>query len=124
MNFNNRNGNNDIYYAGATFLGSPLVTEYISAETGGTVVDSNSEVSIDILPNSVACDVTVEIRRVFNLFEGPSGSFGVPYDFSPSGLEFDPPAIITIRHAAGECPDPLGFRRSRSPQSVCLRAAP
>ena len=98
------NGNNDIYYAGATSLGPPLATEDVNAVIGGTVADSNSNVSVDIEPNSVPSDVTVEIRRIYNLPETPSGGFGVPYDFGPSGLEFDPPATITIRHAAGECP--------------------
>jgi hypothetical protein len=102
-----RNGNNDIYYAGATAINVfPTV-----------IVDDGSEVTVQApsvdglqitipagaLPDRVDAN-NITIAEVVNPPAPPSGGFGIPYDFGPSSLQFSQPVTITISHAAADCP--------------------
>jgi len=110
----NRNGNNDIYYTGATCVGLCLGTTTRTSAEGHTVIEVNADSScgqiddvndvvIDI-PGTVPGNVNITISKIHNLPEPPPGGFGVCYDFGPSGLTFDPPVTICIPHLAEECP--------------------
>jgi len=109
----NRSGNKDIYYAGATTIGPALPTtsttiggktivELNGANTG--YVDDATDVLVEIPAGATPSNIRVTISEVRNLPELPSGAFGVCYDFGPSGLEFSVPVTITIPHAADDCP--------------------
>ncbi len=109
----NRGGDNDIYYAGATSIGPALVTKEVSAGSGGTVevdntkpgiVDNKDDVIVEIPAEALPSDTTVTIAELINPPSLPPGGFGVPYEFGPSGLEFALPVTITIPHKAADCP--------------------
>jgi len=98
-----RNGNNDIYYAGATSI-QDLTKEPVSvlgvpnAITVPTT-QANLQVTITNLDdeNAHVAPSTISIGEVRNLSVAPpQGGFGLMYNFGPSGLEFDPPATIMI----------------------------
>ena len=109
-----RNGNNDIYYAGATAVGPALLTTITTTPAGNTIVELNgtntgyvddaTDVLVEIPAGATPSDITVTISEIRNLPELPSGAFGVYYDFGPSGTQFSAPATITIPHATGDCP--------------------
>jgi hypothetical protein len=109
----NREGNNDIYAVAATSLGQVLATGNIGASGGiveddstprSGIVDSEDDVIVEIPQGTLKVDTTITIRELNNPPELPPGAFGVYYEFSPSGLEFDLPVTITIPHAAADCP--------------------
>jgi hypothetical protein len=109
----NRSGNKDIYYAGATAIGPALPTTSTTI-AGKTIVELNganagyvddaTDVLVEIPAGAMPSNIRVTISEVRNLPELPSGAFGVCYDFGPSGLQFSAPVTITIPHAADECP--------------------
>ncbi|MFC1604216.1 Calx-beta domain-containing protein [Planctomycetota bacterium] len=111
-----RNGNKDIFYAGATSLDDPLPTTIVT--DGNTVTIEVSTVenlqvsfSVDALPDGVDVnDVNITIAKLLNPPELPSGGFGICYDFGPSGLLFDPPATVTVPHATASCPGHSVYR--------------
>jgi len=96
-----RNGNDDIYYAGATAL-EPVVTtvtEVNDVYTVQSVTDPNLQVVVsdDALPEDIAPD-DITISEVSNMPEVPPslGGFGLVYDFGPSGTVFDEPVTIRV----------------------------
>jgi hypothetical protein len=103
-----RNGNKDIYYAGATSVDSILPT---TVQIDGNTItvqcstDENLKVSIPLaaLPSGYDAN-NVTIASVVNPPALPTGGFGVCYDFGPSGLIFNQAVTITIPHEASECP--------------------
>ena len=99
----NRLGNNDIYYAGATSVGPALVTSKVSAVSGDTV-EVKSKLKVDIPAGALPADTTITIADMTNPPELPSGAFGVCYEFSPSGLEFNTPVTVTLLHTSNDCP--------------------
>ena len=99
----NREGNNDIYYAGAMSVGPALVTSEVSAVSGDTV-EVNDRLKVEIPAGALVADTTVTIAEMVNPPELPSGTFGVFYEFSPGGLEFNTPVTVTLPHASNECP--------------------
>jgi uncharacterized repeat protein (TIGR01451 family) len=95
-----RNGNKDIYYVGATAIGNPLPTAIVTNGTTVTVevtTTANLEVEIPQLPEGIAAE-DVTIAEVSNPPQMPSGAdeVGLKYEFGPSGLEFDTPVTIRI----------------------------
>jgi hypothetical protein len=109
----NRQGNNDIYAAGATSVGPILATEDVDAGSGGTlevddtrpgIVDSEDDVIVEIPSGALPVDTTIKIAKLNNPPDLPPGAFGVYYEFMPSGLEFNLPVTITIPHKAADCP--------------------
>jgi len=95
-----RNGNDDIYYAGATAL-EPVdttVTEVNDVYTVQSTTDPNLQVVVsdDALPEDITPD-DISISEVSNLPElPPLGGFGLAYDFGPSGTVFNEPVTIRI----------------------------
>ena len=98
-----RNGNKDIYYAGAMNLSDSLPTQIISANNRIRVEATNREhlsveMSSDALPDGVtAADIT--IREVANPPEMPGATgnqVGLKYEYGPSGLVFDAPVTLRI----------------------------
>ncbi|MBW7992006.1 MAG: hypothetical protein FVQ84_18600 [Planctomycetes bacterium] len=98
----NRQGNNDIYYAGAMSVGPALATDEVNAGVGGTV--GNSSLQVYIPPGALSVNTEVTIAEMVNPPELPSDTFGVFYEFSPGGLQFSTPVTITLPHTSSECP--------------------
>jgi len=101
-----RNTNVEIYYAASTFVEpTPLDTQLVSAAVGKTVgVASPSrvdDVSVVIPAGACPYDVTVAIAKIENLQVGWRTDI-LPYEFGPSGLQFDVPVTITIPYAVAE----------------------
>jgi len=99
----NRNTNADIYYAGSTFTGADvLAAENVSPSTGVTVgtepstITGVDDVSVVVPAGAYSCDITITISRVENPPSTTLQRFSLPYDFGPSGIEFDQPVTITI----------------------------
>jgi hypothetical protein len=104
----NRNNNNDIYYAGATPI-SGLETTIIDDSSKVTVEAStvaNLQVIIPAgaLPDRVDAN-NITIAEVSNLPAMPAecGGFGMQYKFGPSGLHFNSPVTIRIPHLEADC---------------------
>jgi hypothetical protein len=109
-----RNFTDEIYYAPSTFVEpAPLESQFVNADTGGTVGSSwpstVDDVSIAVPAGACPYDVTISVSRIRNLQPHPTASI-LPYEFGPSGLPFDAPVTITIPYAAtefqGELPVP------------------
>jgi hypothetical protein len=105
----NREGNNDIYYAGAMYVGPPLVTQEVDASIGGTV-EVNSELQVYIPPGALSTDTTITIAEMINPPKLPSRAFGVFYELCPSGLEFNTQVTITLPHTIHNCPGYSTYR--------------
>ncbi len=98
-----RNGNKDIYYAGATYVSDPVPTTILIESS--TITVKNSTVLKVTIPKTGALptgfDVNdITIAQLMNPPQLPPGSFGVCYDFGPSGLTFSEPVTITMPHDA------------------------
>jgi len=103
-----RSTNNQVYYAGSTFLDpQPVASELVSASTGATVgtdpasITSVDDVSVVVPPGACSCDIRITISEI----ENPP-AFVVPclssYDFGPSGIVFDQPVTITIPYVVSD----------------------
>ena len=106
-----RRGARHIYYAGATGIGDAIATLPVVGPAGGTVevngttphhCDDVDDVRVEIPGGALATDTVVSICGLKNAPPPPSGGFGVPYEFGPSGLIFNTPVTITIPHAADQ----------------------
>lgn len=101
----NRSGNDDIYFAGATAILPPYETTVTPGEGGAATVQSASETNLqvqipaDALPEGVEAD-DITIAEVENLPAPPTGGFGLGYSFGPSGAVFTTPVTIRIPLAA------------------------
>ena len=109
-----RNANPEIYYAGSTYTESNALESsevYISAgATVGTqpaTASSADDVSIIVPAGAYSCDIKITISRVKNPPKFTLDRFSIPYDFGPSGINFDQPVTITIPYevlASGNSP--------------------
>jgi|GEM_PF-2346317 len=95
-----RNGNKDIYYAGAVSINDPLPTTVVT--TGGKTTvratgQANLEVEIPQMPSGVQAN-EITIAEVSNPPQMPSGTnaVGLKYEFGPTGLQFAEPVTIRI----------------------------
>jgi len=99
-----RNGNDDIYYAGATALEpvelDPPVTDANGVVTVASTTQPNLQVEIPptALPDEDVKPEDITISEIVNGPEVPPllGGFGLTYDFGPSGTEFAVPVKIRI----------------------------
>ncbi len=92
----NRNSNKDIYYAGSTFIESTaLASGYISTSST-TIVQTAIGVSVAVPAGAYPCDIKITISEVKNPPKTSKEYLSLPYDFGPSGIEFDSPVTITI----------------------------
>ena len=94
----NRSGNDDIYTAGSTCLGSALPTT-VTDVNGVVTVQATADLQVTIpdLPDGIDAN-DIRITEVSNPPQMPAatGGFGLVYSFGPSGLQFSPPATIRI----------------------------
>ncbi|MBN1975462.1 MAG: hypothetical protein JW787_17630 [Sedimentisphaerales bacterium] len=101
-----RNGNMDIYYSGATSISETFPRAFVSYGDS-VIIQTTEKVQISIPSDSIPDGLTVydiEIARLLNPPKLPDGGFGKCYDFMPSGLQFSTPVTITISHTAEDCP--------------------
>ena len=108
-----RNRNTDIYYAGSTFVHSnALVSKNISPASGTIVgtepanINSVDDVSIVVPAGAYPCELNITISKVKNPPKLPVSLFNFPYEFGPSGADFNQPVTITI---------PYSFSASNNP---------
>jgi hypothetical protein len=100
----NRNKNNDIYYAGAREITSARIdTEIVVDANGVTTVRaktiSNLQVTIPKEDAGIdANDITIASIDPNSLPAMPEeyGGFGIPYEFGPAGLQFEYPVTVRI----------------------------
>jgi len=95
-----RNATDQVYFAASTFVEpTPLDERLISSAVGGTVgaVSPVGEDDVSVVIPAGACpyDVTISVARIQDLQPGSSVSV-LPYEFGPSGLQFDAPVTITM----------------------------
>jgi len=101
-----RNAKDDIYFAASTFVEpTPLDVRMVVGATGGTVGVASpthqDQVSVAIPAGACPYDVTVSIAKIWNLEPGHPADM-LPYEFGPSGLQFDAPVTITIPYAVAD----------------------
>ncbi|GEM_PF-1499529 len=95
-----RNAADQIYFAASTFVDpTPLAERLVAAAVGGTVgtaspVDAD-DVSVLIPAGACPYDVTVTIARIEDLQPGSTVDV-LPYEFGPSGMQFNVAVTITI----------------------------
>ncbi|MEN6428705.1 MAG: invasin domain 3-containing protein [Phycisphaerales bacterium] len=97
----NRNGNYDIFYAGASAIESPRPVVIVvgpNETTISTTDDPNRLVVVtipaDALPEGIEPE-DITVREIPNPPELPATGFGLCYDFGPSGTEFS--ETVTLR---------------------------
>ena len=100
-----RNGNKDVYFAGAVGIGEPMPTTVVTSGNKTTVTataQANLEVEIPQMPSGVQAD-EITIAEVSNPPQMPSGTgeVGLKYEFAPTGLQFATPVTIRIPVAEG-----------------------
>ncbi len=98
-----RNTNADIYYVKSTFVeSSALASTDVSISADTTVgtelgaISSVDDVSVIVPAGAYACDIKITISRVKNPPAFTLESFSLPYEFGPSGINFDQPVTVTI----------------------------
>ncbi len=97
-----RNATNEVYFAASTFVEpTPLDERLVGSAAGGTVGVASpataGDVSVVIPAGACPYDVTISVARIQDL--QPSSFVEVlPYEFGPSGLQFDAPVTITIAY--------------------------
>jgi len=98
-----RNSTTDIYFAGSTHIATTaLASEDVPTSTGTTVgtqpdaISSTDDVSVTVPSGAYPCDIKIQIFRVDNPQTFDLQSFTLPYEFSPSGIQFTTPVTITI----------------------------
>ncbi len=108
-----RNTSTDIYYAGSTFIESNALASKDAStsldETVGTEpanIDGVNDVSIIVPAGAYACDIKITISRVKNPPEFSLECFSLPYEFGPSGINFDQPVTITIPYEVSNSDNP------------------
>jgi|GEM_PF-579776 len=106
-----RNARDEIYFAASTFVEpTPLDVRMVVGATGGTVGVASptqlDDVSVVIPAGACPYDVTVSIARIWNLEPGLPADI-LPYEFGPSGLQFEAPVTITIPYAVADFPGAL-----------------
>jgi hypothetical protein len=109
-----RNGNDDIYYAGAITMEDPLPTTVVVDVDNSSIVEAtttdNLKVTVKIPDQPLGVlpsDITVREVDIEDLPELPTEGFPMLYDLGPNGLEFSQPVTITMLHRADcEHPDP------------------
>ncbi|MCJ7730635.1 MAG: putative Ig domain-containing protein, partial [Sedimentisphaerales bacterium] len=98
-----RNQNTDIYYAGSTFVRpNTLASQNVSPSSGATVgtdpasINSVDDVSIVMPAGAYPCELNITISKVENPPKLSVPLFSFPYEFGPSGVNFDKAVTITI----------------------------
>jgi len=105
----NRDTNQNVYYAGSTFAQpTALAAQDISATSGGTVgtdpaaISSTDDVSVIISPEASSINTTITISKVVNPPKVGLERFSLPYEFGPSGIQFSQPVTITIPYTVAD----------------------
>jgi len=123
----NRNGQNDIYYAGAMYSDpTPLVTEVVTASQGATIgttpeeITTIDDVSVTIPADALPSDTTISISSIQNP-SAVAGSWVLgAYEFSPSGIEFSTPVTIVIPYEPAGYDEVTGAARWLNPLTGLL----
>jgi len=97
------NDNLDIYYAGSTTTESDILASgNISTSTKVTLgiplndIDSIDDISVEVPSGAYSCEIEITISKVKNPPHTSKEYLSLPYEFGPSGIEFDQPVTITI----------------------------
>ncbi|NIP53351.1 MAG: hypothetical protein GWN67_23055, partial [Phycisphaerae bacterium] len=91
-----RNMNTDIYYAGSTSIEATALASGNISTSSTTTVETADGVSVAIPAGAYPCDIEITISEIKNPPTTSKEYLSLPYDFGPSGIEFDLPVTITI----------------------------
>jgi hypothetical protein len=101
-----RNQNTDIYYAGSTFVHSNALVSKNISPASDTIVGTEPEnitgvddVSIVVPAGAYPCELNITISKIENPPKLPVPLFSFPYEFGPSGADFNQPVTITIPYS-------------------------
>ncbi len=101
-----RNQNTDIYYAGSTFVHSnALASQNVSPASDAIIgtkpanITSMNDISIAVPTGAYPCELNITISKVENPPKLPVSLFTFPYEFGPSGMDFNQPVTITIPYS-------------------------
>lgn len=103
-----RNATDEIYFAASTFVEPTPLDEQLIGAAGGTVGASlpaaEDDVSVVVPAGACSYDVTVSVSKIQDLQPGSTAGV-LPYEFSPSGVQFDVPVTITIPYSLADYSD-------------------
>jgi hypothetical protein len=101
-----RNRNTDIYYAGSTFVHSNvLASKNVSPASDATIgtepanITGVDDVSVVVPAGAYPCELNITISKVENPPKLPVSLFTFPYEFGPSGTDFNHPVTIIIPYS-------------------------
>ena len=101
-----RNQNTDIYYAGSTFVHSnTLASQNVSPASDAIIgtepanITGVDDVSVVVPAGAYPCELDITISKVENPPKFPVSLFTFPYEFGPSGANFNQPVTITIPYS-------------------------
>jgi len=110
---NDRNQNTDIYYAGSTFVHSnALVSQNVSPASDAIVgtepanITGVDDVSVVVPAGAYPCELNITISKVENPPKLPVSLFTFPYEFGPSGTDFNQPVTIIIPYSVSASNNP------------------
>ncbi len=97
-----------IYYAGATHIKTdPLLEQDVLIASNTTVgtdpsaISSINDISVFFPADSYLCDVNLTCSEVENPPKFEMSILSSPYEFGPSGIDFEQPVTIVIPYIAG-----------------------
>jgi len=105
-----RNGSAQIYSSGATAAGAATLVEGLDNTTGLSVAATQDSPGLIVPAGAAPMDVTIEAAPIVNPPPLPEGGFGVPYEFSPAGLQFSSAVTITIPIPTAQLPARQPYR--------------
>jgi hypothetical protein len=101
-----RNQNTDIYYAGSTFVHSnALASQNVSPASDAIIgtkpanITGMNDVSIVVPAGTYPCELNITISKIENPPKLSVPLFSFPYEFGPSGMDFNQPVTITIPYS-------------------------
>jgi hypothetical protein len=101
-----RNQNTDIYYAGSTFVHSnALASKNVSPASNAIIgtepanITGVDDVSVAVPAGAYPCELNITISKVENPPKLPVSLFTFPYEFGPSGTDFNQPITIIIPYS-------------------------
>ena len=108
-----RNQNTDIYYAGSTFVHSnALVSQNVSPASDAIIgtepanITGVGDISIVVPTGAYPCELNITISKIENPPKLPVSLFNFPYEFGPSGTNFNQPVTITIPYSVSASNNP------------------
>ncbi len=108
-----RNQNIDIYYAGSTFVHSNAMASQNVSPVSDAIIGTEpanitgvDDVSVVVPAGAYPCELNITISKVENPPKLPVSLFTFPYEFGPSGTDFNQPVTIIIPYSVSASNNP------------------